>query len=121
MHQRYDEALKVNARKLRQSMTKEEVILWSHLRRKQILGVKFLRQKPMYGYILDFYCADIKLAIEIDGSQHYEASYTQQDKYRDTNLSKHGICVVRYSNAEINYSINEVLEDIHNRVRAKIQ
>ena len=114
MHQPYDESLKIHARNLRNAMTNEEIILWSHLRRRQIL------QKPLYGYILDFYSPEIKLAIEIDGGQHYDYAHNQRDRYRDSNLSKHGINILRYTNLDISHSISEVLEDIHNLVRGRI-
>lgn len=120
MYQPYDQALKANARKLRKTMTREEVKLWQHLRKRQILGIKFLRQKPLYGYVLDFYSPEIKLAIELDGGQHFEERHAQDDKLRDINLSRHGIQVIRYTNLDINHSMNEVLEDIYNRVRMSV-
>jgi adenine-specific DNA-methyltransferase len=101
-------------------MTRQEIVLWQHLRRRQIHDVKFSRQKPMFGYILDFYSTQIKLAIELDGSQHYYDDYCQQDKLRDHNLSKQGIKVLRYSNLDINQHLNSVLEDIYFQVQARV-
>ena len=68
--QPYKPTLKPLARNLRGNMTDAEQRLWSKLRRKQILGVQFYRQKPLANYIVDFYCAAANLVIELDGSQH---------------------------------------------------
>jgi very-short-patch-repair endonuclease len=114
----YNGQLKEHARLLRKSMTKQEVILWNHLRRKQILDIKFLRQKPSGQYILDFYAPQIKLAIELDGSQHYEAN--SNDHLRDEALARNGIMVVRYSNNDINFNLKSVLEDIYIKIQVRI-
>jgi Protein of unknown function (DUF559) len=66
----YEQYLKELARKLRQNMTLGEVLLWQRLKRKQMRGYDFDRQRPIDRYIVDFYCKDLKLAIEIDGSSH---------------------------------------------------
>lgn len=118
---KYNLKLKENTRALRSNMTKQEIILWQCLRRKQVHGVKFLRQKPMLGYILDFYSNQIKLAIELDGSQHYYDGYILQDKTRDINLNKNSIKVLRYSNQDIDLSLNSVMEDIYFHVQAKLE
>ncbi len=120
MHNKYDLKLKENTRSLRSNMTRQEVVLWQHLRRKQVYDVKFLRQKPILGYILDFYSHQIKLAIELDGSQHYYDGYIEQDKKRDINLIQNGIKVLRYSNLEIDCHLNSVLEDIYFQVRSRL-
>lgn len=117
---KYDAKLKANTRALRNNMTKQEVILWQYLRRKQVHGVKFNRQKPLFGYILDFYSTQIKLAIEIDGSQHYYDGYIEQDKNRDINLNHKDIEVLRYSNLDIDQDLHKVLEDIYFQVRARL-
>ena len=120
MYKPYDGQLKSNARRLRKEMTREEHSLWYHLRRKQVLDIKFLRQKPVFGYILDFYAPTVKFAIEVDGSQHYEKKNNHHDCLRDINLNNHGITVARYSNWEINCELICVLEDIYNKLRLKI-
>ena len=117
---KYDDKLKINTKALRSNMTKQEVVLWQHLRRKQVDGVKFNRQKPMFGYILDFYSTQTKLAIELDGSQHYYDGDIVQDKIRDINLNHKGIKVLRYSNLDIDKLLNNVLEDIYFQVRARL-
>lgn len=120
MHNKYDIKLKENTRSLRSNMTKQEVMLWQYLRRRQVCGVKFLRQKPILGYILDFYSHQIKLAIELDGSQHYYDGYIEKDKIRDINLNHNGIHVVRYSNKDIDFSFNSVMEDIYIQVSTRL-
>ena len=75
----YKTHLKEIARSLRKNMTDSERVLWSRLRSKQILGLQFYRQKPIGGYIVDFYAPKAKLVIEIDGSQHMEAKHFEKD------------------------------------------
>jgi very-short-patch-repair endonuclease len=68
---RYSNQLKTNSRKLRKNMTDAERLLWSRLRRKQLKGLQVYRQKPIDGFIVDFYCPKANLVIELDGGQHY--------------------------------------------------
>ena|SRR3989338_6576815 len=91
---------------LRQSQTLQETMLWNKLRNKQ-LGFKFKRQYSVGPYVLDFYCASKKLAIEIDGSQHLKEK--EYDKERSDYLSVFGIKVIRFWNNEINVNINGVI------------
>lgn len=119
MHQ-HDQRQKERAKMLRNNMTMQEILLWSHLRRKQVLGVKFNRQKPMFGYILDFYSHQIKLAIELDGSQHYYDSNILYDQARDRTLNHYGIKVLRYSNRDIEVDFNIVMDDIYNKVQGRL-
>jgi very-short-patch-repair endonuclease len=90
---------------LRKKQTDAERKVWNFLRNKQILGFKFFRQYGVGGYILDFYCPRIKLAIEIDGGQHNENSVVLFDERRTKYLKSLGIKVVRFWN-------NDVLENI---------
>lgn len=80
---RYRPILKSNARKLRNNLTNSEHLLWYHLRRKQLLGIQFNRQKPIGNYIVDFYAHRVKVVVEIDGSQHME---TNHDKKTDKEM-----------------------------------
>ncbi|MBR1760159.1 MAG: endonuclease domain-containing protein [Schwartzia sp.] len=91
-------------------MTKEERKLWYDCLKK--LPVTVNRQKVFGKYILDFYCASAKIAIEVDGSQHYEEDGQAKDEERDTYLSEQGITVLRYSNREVNRQFRDVCEDI---------
>jgi very-short-patch-repair endonuclease len=98
-------------RSLRKQQTPQEVILWSRLRRKQ-LEYKFRRQHSVGLYILDFYCSSKKLAIEIDGSQHFETEAQDYDEKRTQYLNDKGIQVLRFTNADINTNIDGVLMKI---------
>lgn len=94
---------------LRRNQTKEESVLWDKLRRNQ-LGFKFKRQFSVGPYVLDFYCPQKKLCIELDGFQHIEDK--DYDKERSNCLSVLGIKVIRFWNNEINASIDLVIEKI---------
>ena len=84
------------ARKLRKRPTRAEALLWSHLRRRQLLGAKFRRQVIIYGWIVDFYCPEIRLVVEVDGSSHDQRQL--QDQYRDRVMIGAGFSVLRLSN-----------------------
>lgn len=90
---------------LRKNATPQEVILWSRIRGSQ-LGFKFRRQASVDNYILDFYCPEKRLAIEIDGSQHIDSS---SDEERTKFLNTHGIQVLRFWNNEVNTNLEGVL------------
>lgn len=88
------------ARANRKTPTPAEAKMWSEiLRRRQLVGFKFLRQKPIDGYIVDFYCAALGLVIEIDGDSH--AEQIEYDAERTRILNAYGLQVVRYTNAEV--------------------
>ena len=91
-------------------MTKEERRLWYDCLKK--LPVTVNRQKVFGKFILDFYCASAKVAIEVDGTQHYEDEGREKDKERDTYLNERGITVLRYSNRDVNMRFRDVCEDI---------
>ncbi len=93
--------LKSNARKLRGDMTDTEQLLWGKLRRKQLHGVQFYRQKPIGPYIVDFYAPAARLVIEIDGSQHLETVTAKRDATRDEYLTKQGLQVLRFDNLQV--------------------
>lgn len=105
------------ARDLRNNMTGSEIKLWSVLRMKQIDGYKFRCQHPVYRYILDFYCHEKQLAIEIDGEIHN----TQQeyDRYRDEFLRSLEIETLRIKNEDVLYDIVNVAEMIRNKLSGK--
>lgn len=98
------------AQKLRREMTKEERQLWYDFLCKR--PVRFRRQKVIGGYIVDFYCADPKLVIELDGGQHYDDAAREKDAVRDAWLKQHGITVLRYSNDDIQVNFEGVCGDI---------
>jgi very-short-patch-repair endonuclease len=102
----------VRARQLRRAMTMHEVKLWAFLRDGQIAGCSFRRQHPVGPYFLDFYCAAMKLAVELDGSQHGTAEAQDYDESRTRFLSRKGIQVLRFWNHELNDNFEGVLEGI---------
>ena len=95
-------------------MTKEERHLWYDFLKG--LPFTFHRQKVIGGHIVDFYCAEKKLVIEVDGGQHYELSGMESDKKRDAQLNNLGLTVVRYSNFDVNRNFEGVCADISIRL-----
>ena len=77
----YNPNLKQIARRLRRETTESERMLWSHLRRRQLLDVQFYRQKPIGNYIVDFYAPKARLVIEVDGSQHLEEIHSENIQF----------------------------------------
>ncbi|MCX5781604.1 MAG: endonuclease domain-containing protein [Elusimicrobia bacterium] len=112
----YNKKLKNNSRYLRKNMTEAEQLLWSRVRRKQIKGLQFYRQKIVNNYIVDFYCSRAKLVIELDGGQHYSNEGKKKDCNRDNVLRYYGMKVIRFSDSDIFKNLNEVLEQIWNAV-----
>ncbi|MFW2078726.1 endonuclease domain-containing protein [Acinetobacter sp. ULE_I010] len=109
----YNKNLKQPARDLRNNMTDAELLLWSKLRRKQILGLQFYRQKPLLNFIVDFYCASASLVIECDGSQHYTNEGLEADCIRDEALAQLGLKVLRFDNRQVLGDIDAVIEVIY--------
>ncbi len=109
----YRDTLKPLAKQLRGNMTDAEQKLWFHLRRKQILGVAFFRQRPIGEYIVDFYAPTKKLVIEVDGSQHFDADIYAKDAARTAYLESLGFHVLRFNNQQVLTETASVLEMIH--------
>ena len=109
---KYNPKLKARARKLRSQMTEAEVNLWQQLRMRQVAGVKFLRQRPIGNYIVDFYAPEAKLVIEVDGGQHYKEKGLEYDEKRDGFLKGCGLKVIRFSNLDVLRNIEGVVEKI---------
>ena len=103
------------ARKLRKEMTKEERRLWYHCLRE--LPEKFYRQRIIENYIVDFYCAKLKLAIELDGSQHFEPDGVAYDARRTAYLNSLGIEVLRFANNDVMQRFDSVCEAIIYKIR----
>ncbi len=106
MHYKHNPNLTANARKLRKNMTKEERHLWYDFFRQY--PVRFLRQKVIDNYIVDFYCAKAKLVIELDGGQHYEKTARRYDKIRTERIETHALTVIRIPNNEVNENFEGV-------------
>ena len=100
-------------------MTETEVTLWNRVRRKQINGLQFYRQKPLGKYIVDFYCPAKKLVIEIDGGQHFwDDNIKKDDKERDEYLiDSLGLKILRFTNIEVFQNIEGVINAIFEAVK----
>ena len=110
----YDKQLKALSQHLRRNMTDAENRLWSRLRRKQLGGHQFYRQKIIGKYIVDFYCPKANLVIELDGGQHHSETGQAKDRGRDDVLREMGIKVLRFSDREVFENMDGVMEGIWN-------
>ena len=106
------------AQELRTNMTKEEKHLWYDF--LKILPYTVNRQKVVEKYILDFYCAEAKIAIELDGSQHFEPDAKKKDVERDRFLREQGIRVLRYTNIDVNSNFDGVCSDILKNIDVRL-
>lgn len=102
--------LKASARRLRKDLTFPERLLWSRLRGGRLAGLKFRRQHPIGDFIVDFYCHEHRLAIELDGESH--ADRGEADHTRQKDIERLGVHVVRYGNDDVLQDIDTVLEQI---------
>jgi very-short-patch-repair endonuclease len=111
--QRFNNLPNLNARRreLRQNETLQEKLLWWHLRANRI-EFKFKRQHSIGGYIADFYCAEKKLVIELDGKIHNSNDAQEYDRIRDGFLKEFGCKVIRFSNSEVDADVYQVLTKI---------
>ena len=98
---RYQPRLREFSSQLRRNMTRGEVLLWERLRRRQLAGIRFLRQRPIYSFIVDFLAPDLRLVIEVDGSSHDGAPSWRRDSLRDAQLKKLGFSVIRVTEEEV--------------------
>ncbi|MCB0724507.1 MAG: endonuclease domain-containing protein [Ignavibacteriae bacterium] len=110
----YNPKLKTFSRNLRNNPTPGETSLWKYLRTKQIKGYKFRRQVPISNYVLDFFCKELMLAIEIDGSSHAEK--ISRDKKRQKELESYGIEFLRFTESDVIKDSNNVALTILNWV-----
>ena len=102
------------ARALRGRMTEAEKLIWSKLRDRRFQGIKFKRQKPIAGYIVDFVALDLKLIVEVDGGQH--AEHSAEDAIRTQRLEESGYHVVRFWNHDVLGNIEGVLDALAQEV-----
>jgi very-short-patch-repair endonuclease len=108
-----------NLRMLRETMTTFEKLLWEKLKGKQICGLRFCRQHPIFIFIADFYCHEVRLVVEIDGEIH-----NQQEEYddgRSAEMEKFDIKVIRFQNYEIENNIEKVVQEIKNAVIQRLK
>lgn len=113
MYKKLPENILANARSLRGKQTDAENFIWMFLRDRRMAGFKFRRQHPIERYILDFYCHEAKLAIELDGGGHNEEVSKEFDRLRSSELENAGIHVVRFWNNEVLKDCVAVLECIY--------
>lgn len=118
MDRKHNKAIVPKAKMLRKNMTKEERHLWYDFLRGY--PIRFLRQKVLGKYIVDFYCAQAKLVIELDGSQHFEKEELAYDAERTAFLHRYGLLVVRIPNNEVNQNFRGVCEYIDNIVKQSL-
>lgn len=112
-------SLKEIARELRHNQTEDEKALWRALRDRRFAGFKFRRQHTVGEYILDFYCADAKLAVELDGSQHGHPEGMQRDAAREKFLAERGIATLRFWNHQWRNNRDGCLLEIWNAVQQR--
>lgn len=106
----YRKDLIEKARKLRKNSTPGEIELWNLIKNKQVLEYQFRRQRPILSFIIDFYCKELALAIEIDGSSHdYKIGY---DKFRQSKLKEIGITFLRFSEEDTKENADYVVLEI---------
>ena len=107
----YNPKLKQRARELRKNSTLSEVLLWEELKSRKMLGYKFLRQKPIGNYIVDFFCNKLKMVIEIDGDSHTEEKF-EYDINRQKWLESSGVNVLRFDDLKVKNDMDNVLSAI---------
>ncbi|MBQ2941542.1 MAG: endonuclease domain-containing protein [Clostridia bacterium] len=115
MERKHNIGLTGNARTLRKNMTKEERHLWYDFLKSY--PIRFLRQKVIDNYIVDFYCHSARIIIELDGSGHYEEKELLRDKIRTERIEKRNLTVVRIPNNEVSRNFEGVCQYIDNIVK----
>jgi very-short-patch-repair endonuclease len=112
----YNAKLKSLARVLRKNMTFGEVLLWNELKEDKLWGFDFDRQRCLDNYIVDFYCKELMLAIEIDGISHNHEKAFNKDELRQQKLENFGITFIRFSEADVKYDILNVIRCIEGAI-----
>ena len=107
---KYNPSLKEKARELRNNSTNTEILLWKYLKDKQLCGLDFHRQKPIDEFIVDFFCPELMLAIEIDGLSHIGKE--EYDMERQNKLEKLGVRFLRFKDEDVFYNCDFVMREI---------
>ena len=118
MQRKYNKEIVPTAKMLRKNMTKEEKHLWYDFLRTY--PIRFLRQKVLGKYIVDFYCAEAKLVVELDGSGHYSEAGKQYDAERTAFLEEYGLTVIRIPNSEIHNNFRGICDYIDHTVKQSL-
>lgn len=106
-----------HAKKLRQEMTKAEKVLWEQIRGRRFLNLKFRQQHPILDFIVDFYCHERMLIVEVDGQYHKEDDIEYYDSERTKEFERYGFSVLRFSNEEVLNDIIGVLSELRKRLK----
>jgi len=101
---------------LRNNMTKAEAILWGEIKNRKILGFKFRRQFGIGAYVVDFYCTELKLAIEVDGVTHQTVEELEYDRSREDEIRPLNIQFIRFTNTEIYETLEYVIESLKKKI-----
>jgi very-short-patch-repair endonuclease len=104
-------------KELRKRQTLQKEKLWWYLKDRRLLGFKFRRQSSVGGYILDFYCAEKRLIIEIDGEIHDNREHQEYDKLRDKYFKELDYKVLRFANRQVDRDVNGVIKEIENNLK----
>jgi very-short-patch-repair endonuclease len=107
--------MKARRRELRKNQTKQEKVIWDIIRSGEFVAYRFRRQYSIGGFVIDFYCPSLKLAIEIDGSIH--DSQVKYDAFRQAGIETLGIQFLRFTNDEIDNELGEVIKKIHKEIK----
>ena len=115
----YNPRLKDRARQLRKNMTRAEVILWQHLKGKQLNGYDFDRQRPIDEFIVDFFCKELMLVIEIDGVTHDDEQGQIRDQSRQQRLESLSVQFLRFQDEDVKRNLEGVLEAIRQWIKSR--
>ncbi|MGB0368391.1 MAG: endonuclease domain-containing protein [Flavobacteriales bacterium] len=116
-HIPYNTDLKTFSRNLRSNQTLGETLLWMELQKRQVFGYQFNRQKPLGDYIVDFYCRQLQLVIEIDGGSHHFEEIVVKDVERQRILEDLGMHFLRLSEMDVRKKMDEVLMKIEGTIK----
>ena len=111
----YNTRLVPLAKELRNNMTYGEIALWREIKGKK-LGARFSRQIPIDQYIVDFYCKELYLVIEVDGSIHFAEGQEEKDKKRQKRLESLGLHILRFSDLDVQNNLSWVVEEIRGKI-----
>ncbi len=114
----YNPRLKDRARQLRKNMTRAEVVLWQHVKGKQLNGYDFDRQRPLDEFIVDFFCKELMLVIEIDGVTHDDEQGQIRDQFRQERLESLGVQFLRFQDEDVKQNLEGVLEAIKQWIKS---
>ncbi len=109
--------LKTKRKHLRNNSTEAEILLWTYLKGKQLAGRKFRRQQSIGNYIVDFYCPEEKLVVELDGDFHFDDDVKKYDEERTDYINNFGIKLIRFENQEVLYNLETVLKSIEQGIK----